>query len=552
MRNMRMSTFLCRTILVLNRFPSKALWFGGRRYNSLRRCRVPSRMESRSVLSTSRRSAATNLVLLCLALLALGVSAEPAAPAVALPERPGSPAAAFVQRVLERAEHPRLRWPAIADVREPLDTFYRARAYEPAWIRAGAVLPVVPGLISVLGGAAAQGLEQQDYDVRRLEEWLPGIGPETAPEDLALFDTALTVSLARYASSVHRGRVQPMSAGFRLDIDAEKALDLPAVFGRVLGGTDPADVFAALEPRSILYGQLKAELGRMRSLTADAVDRRLSLDRKLVPGDRSPEVPKLRAILNAADATIPAPEPGADADRYDPALADAVKRFQHRHGLEPDGVVGKGTVERLRVTDADRILQIQLAMERQRWLPERAAGRHLLVNVPSFELSAYSEGLGVSAPDLSMKVIVGQAVEGRRTPLFAADMTYLVFRPHWNLPYKIATREMLPGALRNPGYLSRHNIEVVSGYGGNAAVYAPTRENLRRVSGGALKLRQRPGPKNALGLVKFAFPNDDSVYLHSTPNPGLFARTRRDFSHGCIRVADPVALAEWVLGDDAA
>jgi murein L,D-transpeptidase YcbB/YkuD len=173
-----------------------------------------------------------------------------------------------------------------------------------------------------------------------------------------------------------------------------------------------------------------------------------------------------------------------------------------------------------------------------------------MVNIPSFELFGFSDGFESGKPDIMMKVIVGEAVDGRRTPVFSADMTYVVFRPHWNLPYKIAVKEMLPGALRNPGYLARRNLEIVSGFGSNPAVYAPTYENLQRVSSGALKLRQKPGPKNALGLVKFAFPNQNDVYLHSTPNQGLFGRDRRDFSHGCIRVGDPVGLAEWVLKDE--
>lgn len=462
------------------------------------------------------------------------------------------PEAVAIRNVLDSREHPRLKWPAIADVREALDAFYRSRGDQPVWIGAQALLSQVPAILASLADAEAQGLNPADYDAGPLAQWLPRVAETADPAERALFDTALTVSVMRYANSLHRGRVSPGAVGFRLDPGPDTSVEVLAALQQLAAGAEPAVVFQSLEPRSVLYGQLKAGLRALRTAPQSTVDRRLTLPSKLTPGDRNTEVPKLRAVLTASGEALAEPTAPENRDLYDPVLVEAVKRFQARHGLEPDGVVGRGTVERLQLTDEDRITQIRLAMERQRWLPVQPAGRHLLVNVPAFQLFGFADGSGSRSPDFAMKVIVGQAIDGRQTPLFAAEMTYLVFRPHWNLPYKIATKEMLPGAMRNPGYLSRHNIEIVSGYGGNAAVYAPTRQNLQRVSSGALKLRQKPGPRNALGLVKFAFPNDDSVYLHSTPNPGLFTRARRDFSHGCIRVADPVALAEWVLRNDAA
>ena len=485
---------------------------------------------------------------LLLALSSAYVRGQAEPPAAAPMEGPLTHPEAFaVRAVLEAREHPRLKWRDLADVREAIDGFYRSRGDQPAWMRDRALLPQVPDILASLADAEVQGLNPEDYDAGALAQWLPKVAEAVDPAERALFDTALTIAVMRYANSLHRGRVPPRAVGFRLDPETDRPLDVTAVIRQLTDGLEPSAVFESLEPRTLLYGQLKVALRALRTTPPTPVDRHLTLPAKLSPGDRNTEVPKLRAILIASGESLSEPTAPEDRERYDPALVEAVKRFQARHGLEPDGVVGRGTVERLQLTDDDRIMQIRLAMERQRWLPVQPEGRHLLVNVPAFLLFGFADGPGGRAPEFAMKVIVGQAIDGRQTPLFAADMTYLVFRPHWNLPYKIATKEMLPGAMRNPGYLSRHNIEVVSGYGGNAAVYAPTRENLRRVSSGALKLRQKPGPKNALGLVKFAFPNDDSVYLHSTPNPGLFNRARRDFSHGCIRVADPVALAEWVL-----
>jgi len=224
-------------------------------------------------------------------------------------------------------------------------------------------------------------------------------------------------------------------------------------------------------------------------------------------GDLAPE---------ASDATDPIV--------YDPPLAEAVRRFQERHGLEIDAIVGPATFRELRVPVSERIEQIELAMERLRWLPEPRAARHLIVNIPAFRLLAFETG--EPHPLLMMDVVVGKAAALTKTPVMQADMTTVVFRPYWDVPPGIAQREILPRIRRDPGYLSRNRMEIVGG-----------------------RVRQRPGDGNALGLVKFLFPNPYHVYMHDTPARGLFARARRDFSHGCIRLADATALAELVLNN---
>jgi murein L,D-transpeptidase YcbB/YkuD len=225
----------------------------------------------------------------------------------------------------------------------------------------------------------------------------------------------------------------------------------------------------------------------------------------------------------------------------------AVQRFQTRHGLEPDGVIGPATARALAVPLAWRVRQIELAMERLRWLPPASGGALVTINIPMFQLWAWDAGVP-ARPALTMGVIVGRAVK-TETPVFAAQLTSIVFRPPWNVPVSIARKEALPAIARDARYLVRENMEVVAGQGDNAPVVAPTPDNLARVRAGVYRLRQRPGPKNSLGLIKFEFPNPDDVYMHGTPARHLFGRARRDFSHGCVRVEDPVALAEWVLGD---
>jgi murein L,D-transpeptidase YcbB/YkuD len=214
----------------------------------------------------------------------------------------------------------------------------------------------------------------------------------------------------------------------------------------------------------------------------------------------------------------------ADSDLYDPSLVEAVRSFQVRHGLEVDGIVGPVTLRQLRVPPSERALQIELAIERLRWFPEPLGERFIIVNIPAFRLLAFEADL--SAPRLVIDVVVGKAARLMRTPVMHADMTTVVFRPYWEVPPGIAKREILPRIERDPGYLKRQRMEIVGG-----------------------RVRQRPGEGNALGLVKFLLPNRYQVYLHDTPARALFGRARRDFSHGCIRLADAPALAEFVLAN---
>jgi murein L,D-transpeptidase YcbB/YkuD len=231
---------------------------------------------------------------------------------------------------------------------------------------------------------------------------------------------------------------------------------------------------------------------------------------------------------------------------YDGPLVDAVKSFQSRHGLEPDGVIGAGTILTLNVTLAHRLRQVELAMERMRWLPPMAVEPTIFVNVALFRLWATDPS--VEGEPLRQNVVVGRSLD-HSTPIFIATMEYVVFRPYWYPTYSIARKEIVPRARRDPSYLSREALEIVASGDEDAPALPATPANLKEVAAGRLSVRQRPGPKNALGLAKFIFPNESSIYMHGTPSQELFSRARRDFSHGCIRVEDPLALALWVLRD---
>lgn len=259
-------------------------------------------------------------------------------------------------------------------------------------------------------------------------------------------------------------------------------------------------------------------------------------------GDSSDRVIPLRERL-AATGDLPEAAASEAAPVYDEPLAEAVRHFQERHGLTVDGILGSNTVAALNVPVEERIQTIELNLERWRTVPDTLGERYVLVNIPEFRLRAYEDGREVERMD----VIVGAEYDGRATPVFQDEMEHVIFSPYWNIPQSIAEEEILPEARRDRSYLVENEYEIVSNYGPDAEVYDTYDTDLARVASGELKLRQKPGPENALGLVKFMFPNEYAIYLHGTPEDQLFEEAERDFSHGCIRVERPADLAAFVL-----
>jgi murein L,D-transpeptidase YcbB/YkuD len=323
--------------------------------------------------------------------------------------------------------------------------------------------------------------------------------------------------------------------------------DFPVLLYDALKADQVAELVTSLRPPVGPYGLLRAMLPRYRALAADPTLTSVVLPAGVLhPGDQFDGLPALRRRLIAfGDLAAGAPPP-VDPAEYDAATVEGVKRFQARHGLADDGVVGKGTTAALAVPLAWRVRQIELGLERLRWLPHLDDERLVAVNIPMFRLWAWNAVPPTGVPDLTMGVIVGRALD-TETPVFVEEMAHVIFRPYWNIPRSIVRSETLPAIERDPYYLSRQDMEMVRGDADASPVVPMSEEAVELLRQGVLRVRQRPGPRNALGLVKFMFPNDENVYMHSTPAQELFSRTRRDFSHGCVRVEDPVALAEWVL-----
>lgn len=412
-----------------------------------------------------------------------------------------------------------------------VQSFYRAREYRLVWVTAGRISAEAEAVARIVERAEGEGLDGARY---RLEH----VGPRAvtaafngapASDADAVEDVQLTYVFLKYAADL-TGRFDPKAAGpFWLTRPPPR--DLAAWLEQSLRSGRIVAAFAALSPPHASYGALKAALVRYREIARKGGWAALPLRLALRRGSRGPQVAALRMRLAVEGDLSSAPASGL-TDTYDASLAEGVKRFEQRHGLAADGVLDAVTVAALNVPVEERIRQIELNLERWRWLPADLGRRYVMVNVPSFQLTAHEDG----RPGVAMRVVTGKP--DSPTPIFGSDMTTVVFSPYWNVPPTIAEDEIIPAVLRDPAYLVRNNLELVRG----TQVVGPAA--LRR---GDVQIRQRPGTGNSLGLVKLVFPNPFGVYLHGTPARGLFARPIRAFSHGCVRVEKPFDLARWVL-----
>jgi murein L,D-transpeptidase YcbB/YkuD len=337
----------------------------------------------------------------------------------------------------------------------------------------------------------------------------------------------------KYATHLLQGRVDPSEVDSHW-FGRQRQVDLPDLLARALDSGDVAEALRSVLPRHAQYTALKKELARYRDIASHGGWPVVPASARPGKGGRGPEVAALRARL-AAEGDLAR----ADGDVFDDAVVEALKRLEKRYGLNETGTLGPAEVAAMNVSAEDRAGQIALNLERWRWLPEELGDRYILVNVPTFQLEAIEQG----KVTLAMRVVAGKADE-TPTPIFSDDMTEVVFSPYWNVPVSILRKETIPAVLRDPGYLDRNELEVVhDGHVVPASSVDWEDPELR------VQIRQRPGAKNSLGLVKFLFPNKFDVYLHDTPAGSLFARLERDFSHGCVRVEKPVELAHWVLRD---
>lgn len=419
-----------------------------------------------------------------------------------------------------------------------LPEFYAARDYRPVWTREARV----DELLALLATAEAHGLDREDYYYTALAALRDRVRRGSDPALAASLDLLLTESLVRFGYHQRFGKVNPrrMEPAWNFTRQFRPGQDPLGTLTAAVEAPSLAGFLGQWLDRAPLYRRLMDRLADHRAIAAAGGWGTVADGPVLRPGDADPRLPALAARLAASGdlargAAVPA--------TLDGDLLAAVRRFQARHNLNPDGVLGRRTLEALNVPVADRINQLRLTLERARWVLDDTAGDVIVVNVAGYEVFAARDG----TPFWRRRAVVG--TEARETPIFKGSMTYLDLNPTWTVPPTILREDLLPKVRRDPGYLRGQNISVIDRSG---RVVNPATVNWAAVgSRPPYTFRQDPGPRNALGRIKFMFPNPHSIFLHDTPARGLFEQEERNFSSGCIRVQDPLSLAEIVLADPA-
>jgi murein L,D-transpeptidase YcbB/YkuD len=411
----------------------------------------------------------------------------------------------------------------------------------------------VEALTNALLQATDDGLALDEYPIGDVAKSIGSIRDTKQPtaEQLADADVLLTSAYAALGEDLLIGQVNPKTVGQSWHIDARDE-NVDSALAHTLTQMPLDKSMIAMRPADSGYVALQKEMARYRDIVAKGGWPTIPAGKALKRGesDSPARIAALRTRLEmegidvggATSSTTPADSNGSSATTessapkrratggsvFDLGLAGAVAEFQARHAIGVDSMLGAETLDALNVPAEYRLGQIAANLERYRWLPRTLGERYIYVNVPAFQLTAYDKG----EPVLESKVIVGQEYEDKATPVFSDSMETVVFRPYWLITPAIQKKEVEPKVAANPGYLAANDMEYYR-------------------DGGQTRIRQRPGPKNALGYVKFLFPNDFNIYLHDTPNHELFNKDVRAFSHGCIRVEKPAELAQWVLGWDA-
>ncbi|MBO3270857.1 L,D-transpeptidase family protein [Hymenobacter defluvii] len=444
--------------------------------------------------------------------------------------------------------------------------FYKARDYRLGWFKNHEVVPQAKKLLEVINQAGDEGLDPQKYKIKNFDKLFAELdkarGDTTQRNSLEKqIDVALSGTYFTWASDFYRGTVNPREVK-NIDWDVKRnKIKLHKALMTILQERESTYPYYEFEPLHPEYDRLKKALAEYRTIQRNGGWPTLPAGTKLKPGDTSPAVALLRrrlldepgtpaqgvatpvqTVANNGPSNGPAPAPAAQ--QYDSELVAAVKKFQQQTGQRTDGVVGGETLRLLNIPLDKRIDQIVLNMERWRWIPKRFEQNYLLVNIPDYKLHVVEEGKEV----MNMNVIVGKTLNA--TPVFSDKVEYVVLAPYWNVPFSIIDKEMRPKLVANPqAYLDRLDMEVVKGWGAKATPIDPTTVDWANLTQANWKytLRRRPGPKNDLGDVKFIFPNSNDIYLHDTPHDELFSQTKRNFSHGCVRVAEPIKLATYLL-----
>ena len=444
----------------------------------------------------------------------------------------------------------------LVDIQDDLRRLYDSAAWQPRWLtvtNSGENATYKPSqaaveLVAQVNLSTLRGLSPDDYDVSQLPVLMLSLN---TPADRAAYDVAFSANAIRLTRSLHEGRLKPSDAHAALRIPRPKFDAAPVVRAMADSGGVEKRLDAA-EPPFIHYQLLKKSLAQYRSLRSDSALLALpALRPKQIvhPGEAYPGVSQLRKLLTSiGDLPIEKYGPNADSTALLGDVLEGLTRFQKRTGLEADGNIGPLTMTALRRPFDARERTIELSLERWRWLPREYTAPPILVNLPAFKLYAFKSNSDDENDLLTMDVVIGGSFD-KKTPIFSDTLRTIVFSPYWDVPISISAAEIIPKARKDIGYLDKNHYEIVRGETDASPVIPNEKASLDLVLKGVARIRQLPGATNSLGGVKFLFPNSYNIYFHDTPSRGAFSKARRDVSHGCIRLSQPAALAQFLLSD---
>lgn len=456
-----------------------------------------------------------------------------------------------------------------------LNDFYRQRNYLAAWQDGFALYSRTSTLLESLEKATEDGLQPTDYHVEKLKKLKTNLKQAykeqgiTYATFLVQLDILFTDAALHYAKHLYWGKINPVDLSISWDVE-RIPVNWSVLLYEAVKNQKVTAFFDQMRPKQVTYEKLKRSLAYYRSLeqlgtwptvpTGDKLEVGVDNDRVKVLRDRlnfEVSIPELDNAIKTDTLLLPPKESNDSLEFeqkvvidtffsptvFDTTLRKAVIEFQFKNGLATDGIVGNNTIKHLNVSLAERVEQILVNLERWRWLPNDLGEQYLLVNIPAYQLFVYENSNDLM---FQKKVMVGKTYH--RTPVFSEQMQYLDLNPYWTVPYSIASKEILPKLKRNASYLDRNNMALFSG---NRKInpYSVDWANVSR-STFRYTIRQNPSAKNALGIVKFMFPNQYNIYLHDTPSKSLFVKTKRAYSHGCIRLEKPLELAEYLLKDN--
>ncbi len=453
--------------------------------------------------------------------------------------------------IMRMVESDSASYPIIGDdaFREQVEAFYSRRDFRPAWVSADGSTQRLRDILNMFCNADREGLSPSEYANVELDRRIRRAYADVDSlhtRALAELDLTVTHTLMDYAHDVLDGRVDPQALETAWNTPTSD-LDVLDALTDTTGEASLQHLAQNVSERRPEYAHLREALAQYRAIAERGGWPTISAGEALSEDDEGPRVAALIERLAASgdvDSSLIPTHP--DSARYTPNVASGVERFQRRHGIRTDGIAGEVVFKHMNVPVDERIRQIELNMERWRWLPAHLGRRYVHVNVPAYELHAFRDGQEV----LSMAVVVGEQYDDNDTPVFSDTMEYVEFNPYWNVPASIASEEIVPKAREDRDYLVRNDYEIVAGWETDAPVIDPASADLDLVENKTYRIRQKPGVQNALGRIKFMFPNEFDIYLHDTPEEHLFDRSERAYSHGCIRLEHPVEFGEFALGSE--